>query len=374
MQFWKKRLSVVFAVCLVFSLLSLPLLAFAQEPCFDGVKIVDCIKAGFQNAGFSAVAVKSTGAAAEKGRCVYYSSNYGSFKLAEKQGTGYNCPGNAVGDAGFSVAAAKNTGTPEEKGYSGCNSTSSGTVVKLTEKQAPGNGCTGGMPNNSAGSRFVNGTSTALASRGGTFECGKSSDNGTLTPGTFYKVIRYRISIPLSPSKPVPQPAPQPGPTPPPSVNPPDPASKLVPPPSAPPAQPNPAPPSGGVTYSADELKMLELVNKERAANGLKPLAMDPQLVKLARMKAQDMIDNRYFAHESPTYGSPFDMMRKYGVTYRAAGENLAGASTVDSAHTNLMNSPGHRANILSPNYTKVGIGVVNGGPYGKMFVQMFIG
>ncbi len=119
---------------------------------------------------------------------------------------------------------------------------------------------------------------------------------------------------------------------------------------------------------------MLNLVNQERARAGLKPLQMDLNLVKLARLKAQDMINLGYFDHNSPTYGSPFDMMKKYGVSYRYAGENLAGAPTVDSAHTNLMNSPGHRANILNANYTRVGIGVVSGGRYGKMFVQMFNG
>lgn len=119
---------------------------------------------------------------------------------------------------------------------------------------------------------------------------------------------------------------------------------------------------------------MLDLVNQERAKAGLKPLQMDLQLVKLARMKAQDMIDNRYFSHTSPTYGSPFEMMKSHGVQYRTAGENLAGAPTVDTAHNNLMNSPGHRANILNSNFSKAGIGVVSGGPYGKMFVQLFTG
>ena len=135
--------------------------------------------------------------------------------------------------------------------------------------------------------------------------------------------------------------------------------------------QPQPAPVSG---LNADEQKMLDLVNQERARAGLQSLTMDMNLVKLARMKGQDMIAGGYFAHNSPTYGSPFDMMKKYGVSYRYAGENLAGAPTVESAHTNLMNSPEHRANILNANYTKVGIGMVSGGPYGKMFVQMFIG
>ncbi len=119
---------------------------------------------------------------------------------------------------------------------------------------------------------------------------------------------------------------------------------------------------------------MLNLVNQERTRAGLSPLEMDASLVKLARLKAQDMINKGYFGHNSPTYGSPFEMMKTYGVKYSYAGENLAGAPSVSSAHKNLMNSSGHRANILNSNYTKVGIGVVSGGPYGKMFVQMFIG
>lgn len=119
---------------------------------------------------------------------------------------------------------------------------------------------------------------------------------------------------------------------------------------------------------------MLNLVNQERATAGLKPLTMELSVVKLARMKSQDMIDKSYFSHTSPTYGSPFDMMKTYGVTYRYAGENLAGNQTVERAHTALMNSEGHRANILNANFTHVGIGIVDGGPYGKMFTQMFIG
>lgn len=124
----------------------------------------------------------------------------------------------------------------------------------------------------------------------------------------------------------------------------------------------------------ADEQKMLDLVNQERIKAGLQPLEADLELVRLARLKAQDMIDNSYFAHTSPTYGSAFDMMQAAGVHYRYAGENLAGAESVLSAHTNLMNSSGHRANILNANYTRVGIGSVSGGPYGKTFVQMFNG
>ncbi len=123
-----------------------------------------------------------------------------------------------------------------------------------------------------------------------------------------------------------------------------------------------------------EEQQMIDLVNKERAAAGLRPLSVDLKLVAVARAKAQDMIDRGYFAHQSPTYGSPFDQMRAAGINYRYAGENLAGASTLARAHAGLMNSPGHRANILSPNFTHIGIGVKAGGPYGKMYVQSFVG
>jgi uncharacterized YkwD family protein len=125
---------------------------------------------------------------------------------------------------------------------------------------------------------------------------------------------------------------------------------------------------------TANEKAMLDLVNKEREKAGLKPLAADLELVRLARMKSQDMIDKGYFSHTSPTYGSPFDMMKKAGISYKVAGENLAGASTVQQAHTSLMNSDGHRRNILNPNFDHIGIGIIEGGPYGMMFTQMFTG
>lgn len=125
---------------------------------------------------------------------------------------------------------------------------------------------------------------------------------------------------------------------------------------------------------TADEKQMLDLVNAERIKAGLKPLQIDMKLVDLARKKSRDMIQNNYFGHTSPVYGTPFEMMKSAGITYRYAGENLAGAPTVQKAHGGLMNSPGHRANILSPNYNRIGIGVVEGGPYGKMFTQLFIG
>jgi len=125
-----------------------------------------------------------------------------------------------------------------------------------------------------------------------------------------------------------------------------------------------------GIT--SEERRMMGLVNAVRAKNGFSPLSANTRLAKVARLKASDMIKNNYFNHNSPTYGSPFDMMKQFGISYSYAGENLAGANTVEIAHNNLMNSSGHRANILNAGYKQIGIGVVNGGPYGKMFVQLF--
>ncbi|MFG6497001.1 CAP domain-containing protein [Fictibacillus sp. UD] len=129
-----------------------------------------------------------------------------------------------------------------------------------------------------------------------------------------------------------------------------------------------------GAELTAQEQQMLDLVNQEREKQGLPALKADPELTKVARVKAKDMIDNNYFDHNSPKYGSPFDMLKQFGVEYKTAGENLAGNSSVEGAHTSLMNSQGHRENILKSDYTNVGIGVVDGGQYGKMFVQMFKG
>ena len=137
--------------------------------------------------------------------------------------------------------------------------------------------------------------------------------------------------------------------------------------------QPQPKPQQTSVVgMTADEQQMLSLVNQERAKAGLPGLQADLNIVKVARLKAKDMINLNYFDHTSPTYGSPFDMLKQFGIAYGYAGENLAGAPDVQRAHENLMNSPGHRANILNKNYNKVGIGIVDGGSYGKMFVQMF--
>lgn len=125
---------------------------------------------------------------------------------------------------------------------------------------------------------------------------------------------------------------------------------------------------------SVDEQRMITLINQERQKAGLKPLAPDMEVTKVARIKAKEMIDKNYFSHYSPAYGSPFDMLRSYGVSYRTTGENIAGNWSIDDAHQRLMTSSGHRMNIMNSAYTHAGIGIVDGGPYGKMFVQIFIG
>ncbi len=120
------------------------------------------------------------------------------------------------------------------------------------------------------------------------------------------------------------------------------------------------------------EAQMLDLVNAERAAAGLGPVAPDPELTEVARAHSADMFARGYFAHVSPDGLDPFDRMKRSGVSFRTAGENLALAPTVRIAHTGLMNSPGHRANILRPAFGRLGIGIVDGGYRGIMVSQEF--
>jgi len=91
-------------------------------------------------------------------------------------------------------------------------------------------------------------------------------------------------------------------------------------------------------------------------------------------LKAKDLVENNYFSHESPTYGSPFDMMRQFDISFRTAGENIAGNKTVEGAFKAWMNSAGHKKNILNSGFNYTGIGIVDSPKYGKILVQMFIG
>ena len=120
------------------------------------------------------------------------------------------------------------------------------------------------------------------------------------------------------------------------------------------------------------EAEMIELVNRERAANGLSPVAADPEMAEVARRHSADMFERGYFSHNTPEGTDPFARMRAGGVTFRTAGENLALAPTLAIAHNGLMNSPGHRANILRPQFGRLGIGVLDGGRYGLMITQNF--
>lgn len=120
------------------------------------------------------------------------------------------------------------------------------------------------------------------------------------------------------------------------------------------------------------EQQVVKLTNQERTQRGLKPLKVDPTLSKMARDKSGDMAQNHYFSHNSPTYGSPFDMMKQYGISYRTAGENIAeGQRTPQEVVDAWMNSEGHRENILNPNFTYIGVGYVE---QGNIWTQDFIG
>lgn len=124
-------------------------------------------------------------------------------------------------------------------------------------------------------------------------------------------------------------------------------------------------------TLNAFEQQVVDLTNQERAKQGLAPLKVDIELSKVAREKSKDMAINNYFSHTSPTYGSPFDMMKKFGISYTAAGENIAkGQRSPQEVVNAWMNSSGHRANILNPNFTHIGVGFVD---QGYIWTQQFI-
>ncbi|MGI6553790.1 MAG: CAP domain-containing protein [Bacillota bacterium] len=177
--------------------------------------------------------------------------------------------------------------------------------------------------------------------------------------GTVYRIYynypQYKEPVPAEPTKPS-QPA--------------EPTQPAV------PKNPVPSQPGQNVGQASQyEVRVVELVNQERSKAGLAPLQWDASLANVARLKSQDMRDNRYFSHTSPTYGSPFDMMKKFGISYRYAGENIAaGQRTPEEVVRAWMNSPGHKANILNDKYTHIGVGYASGGSYGAYWTQMFIG
>lgn len=149
-------------------------------------------------------------------------------------------------------------------------------------------------------------------------------------------------TTPAEPSEPNPEPQPAPEPVP------------------SPEPTPEPEAPTQDYTgMTAEEKQLVDLINQERSARGKEPLQIDPELSKWAKIKSQDMVDNNYFAHESPTYGNASTMLRNAGISFRYAGENLGKTSSVANAHRGFMNSSIHRATLLNSNYTHVGIGIV---------------
>ncbi|NLR46027.1 CAP domain-containing protein [Priestia megaterium] len=121
------------------------------------------------------------------------------------------------------------------------------------------------------------------------------------------------------------------------------------------------------------EQKVVDLVNQERQKQGLKPLTLNKELSDVARTKSKDMMDKGYFDHNSPTYGSPFDMMKQFGIEYKTAGENIAkGQQSPEDVMNAWMNSDGHRKNILNPDFTEIGVGYVKGDT--TYWTQQFIG
>lgn len=119
------------------------------------------------------------------------------------------------------------------------------------------------------------------------------------------------------------------------------------------------------------ENEVIRLVNEIRVENGLNTLKSDWELSRVARYKSQDMKDNNYFSHNSPVYGTPFNMIKNFGILYKSAAENIAKGQKTPQAVVNAwMNSTGHRANILNSSYTKIGVGYVQNGNY---WTQMFI-
>lgn len=128
------------------------------------------------------------------------------------------------------------------------------------------------------------------------------------------------------------------------------------------------------VAEKSFEQQVISLTNAERQKAGLKPLKENWELSRVARFKSQDMRDKNYFDHTSPTYGSPFTMIKNFGLSYKTAGENIAaGQTTPQEVVDAWMKSPGHRANILNDTYTEIGVGYAKGGSYNHYWTQQFM-
>ena len=128
------------------------------------------------------------------------------------------------------------------------------------------------------------------------------------------------------------------------------------------------------VSLTNDESELLTLINDERKKNNLTPLIIDENLQNVARLKAKDLVENNYFSHTSPTYGSPFEMLQNHNITYKIASENIAGNPSLSGALDSWISSESHKNNILNNDYNYTGIAVVDSIAYGKVIVELFIG
>lgn len=127
-------------------------------------------------------------------------------------------------------------------------------------------------------------------------------------------------------------------------------------------------------TLEKQEQQLLSLINQQRKKEGVKPLKLDESLMKIARLKAEDMASNNYFSHTSSKYGSPFDMLEDYKIKYKTAGENIAGSADVEKTLKAWMKTDAHKKNILNKNYNYTGIGIAISKDYGLIIVEEFIG
>ena len=125
---------------------------------------------------------------------------------------------------------------------------------------------------------------------------------------------------------------------------------------------------------TTDEETLLNLINTEREKNNLPALIIDENLQNIARLKAEDLVKSNYFSHISPTYGTPFEMLKNNSIEYKTASENIAGNSSLEDAVSSWMNSNSHKENILSNYFNYTGVAVVDSIAYGKIIVQLFVG
>lgn len=128
------------------------------------------------------------------------------------------------------------------------------------------------------------------------------------------------------------------------------------------------------VNLTSDETALLSIINEERAKNNLPHLEIDESLQNVAKLKANDLVQNNYFSHISPIYGTPFEMLKSNNISYKTASENIAGNSDIKSAFDAWISSESHKANILSNEYNYTGIAVVDSIAYGKVIVELFVG